>query len=188
MVWITTVAPEDATGELAESYAWQSRRLGSPTVFTTLGSHEPPLVQARLVLYKATEGASSAVTPAQRTLAGHVVSVLNRTPHCASRSRIKLLELGWTREELAKVEDGDDSALAPADAAIVAYARVLTLDPGAVREEHLEALRAAGLGDHEIVDINAQVAHLNYTNRVANGLGLLDEVDESFPAFLTVPT
>lgn len=187
MVWITTISPEDATGELAQSYDWQSQRLGRPTVFTQLGSLEPPLVNARLVLYKATEGASSALTAAQRTLAGHVVSVLNRTPHCASRSRIKLLDLGWAPATIAAVEAGDDGGLEPAEAALVAYARVLTLDPGGVTEGHLDALRTAGFGDHEIVDLNAQIAHLNYTNRVANGLGLLDEVASDFPAFETVP-
>lgn len=187
MAWITTISPEDATGELAESYAWQASRLGRPTDFTQLGSLEPPLVHARLVLYKATEANGSALTVEQRTLAGHVVSVLNRTPHCASRSRIKLLELGWEPEAVTRVENGDDSGLGPAEAAIVTYARVLTTDPGAVTEAHLEALRSVGFGDHEIVAINAQVAHLNYTNRVANGLGLLEEVRPDFPAFQTVP-
>ena len=51
----------------------------------------------------------------------------------------------------------------------------------------MQALRDAGFGDHEIVDANAQAAHLAYTNRVANGLGLRDEVAEDFPAFATVP-
>jgi hypothetical protein len=37
------------------------------------------------------------------------------------------------------------------------------------------SLRAAGFGDLEILDANNQCAHLNYTNRVANGLGLLHE-------------
>lgn len=187
MVWITIISPEDATGDLAQSYAWQSKRLGRPTVFTQLGSLEPPLVSARLTLYKATEGASSALTASQRALVGHVVSVLNRTPHCASRSRIKLLELGWTPEAISAVEAGDDSDLDPADAALVTYARVLTADPGGVTEGHLDELRAAGFGDHEIVHANAQIAHLNYTNRVANGLGLLEEVAPDFQAFETVP-
>lgn len=187
MSWIRTIAPEDATGELAESYAWQARRLGRPTEFTQLGSLQPALVGARLSLYRATENGTSALTALQRTLVGHVVSVLNRTPHCASRSRIKVLALGLAPEILAQVEAGDDSALPEADRALVAYARKLTLTPGDVVEADVRALRAAGFGDEEIVDANAQVAHLSYTNRVANGLGLRDEVPAEFPAFATVP-
>jgi len=115
------------------------------------------------------------------------VSVANQTPHCVSRSHIKLLEQGFTAEQLARIEAGDDSDLDAVETALVAYARKLTLTPGAVTEQDVQALRAVGLGDHEIVDANAQVAHLNYTNRVANGLGLLDEVAPDFPASATVP-
>jgi uncharacterized peroxidase-related enzyme len=187
MVWIRTVPPEEAEGRLAESYAWQAERLGRPTEFTQLGSLEPELVHARLVLYKATEGATSALTVRQRTLAGHITSVLNRTPHCASRSSIKLRELGFTEAEIVAAESGRYDELVPEEAAVARYAAKLTLEPGAIVVEDVTALRAAGLGDHEIVDLNAQVAHLNYTNRVANGLGLLDEVPSDFPAFATVP-
>jgi hypothetical protein len=36
-------------------------------------------------------------------------------------------------------------------------------------------LRAQGFDDLDILDANNQCAHLNYTNRVANGLGLFTE-------------
>jgi alkylhydroperoxidase family enzyme len=42
-------------------------------------------------------------------------------------------------------------------------------------ESDVQALRAAGFEDLDILDANNQCAHLNYTNRVANGLGLLTE-------------
>lgn len=187
MPWIETVPPEDATGRLAEAYAWQAQRLGRPTEFTQLGSLEPELVHARLVLYKASERASSTLTARQRTLAGHVASVVNRTPHCASRSAIKLRELGVDDAQLAALEAGEYDALPEPEAAIARYADKLTRDPGAIERADVDALRAAGLGDHEILDVNNQVAHLNYTNRVANGLGLLTEVEADFPAFDTVP-
>jgi uncharacterized peroxidase-related enzyme len=117
-----------------------------------------------------------------------VASAVNRTPHCTSRSRIKLLELGLRAEEIDAVEGGTFDRLAAADAAVARYADKLTRDPGAIGPADIDELRAAGLGDHEILDLNNQVAHLNYTNRVANGLGLLTEVEADFPAFDTVPT
>ena len=52
---------------------------------------------------------------------------------------------------------------------------------------HVEALRAAGFDDLAIVDINAQCAHLNYVNRVANGLGIHTIVDPDFPAYAAIP-
>jgi uncharacterized peroxidase-related enzyme len=187
MAWIRTIPPEDAEGRLAEAYQWQAERLGRPTEFTQLGSLEPEIVHARLAMYKATENASSRLTARQRNIAGHVVSVVNRTPHCASRSRIKLLELGLSPELLAAVEGGRYDELPSEEAAVARYADKLTRDPGAVAETDIDELRAAGLDDHEILDANSQIAHLNYVNRVANGLGLLDEVPSDYPAFATVP-
>lgn len=187
MPWISTVPPEEATGRLAEAYEWQAKRLGEPTEFTVLGSLEPDLVYARLQLYKASERASSKLTERQRTLAGHVASAVNETPHCTSRSVIKLRELGYSEPELAEIEAGRYGSLSPEEAAVAIYADKLTRSPGAIVEADIEALRTAGLGDHEILDLNNQVAHLNYTNRVANGLGLRTIVAADFPAFETVP-
>ncbi len=187
MPWIEIIAPDDATGRLAEAYQWQAQRLGQPTEFTQLGSLEPEIVHARLVLYKATENTSSRLSDRQRNLAGHVTSVVNRTPHCTSRSRIKLLQLGIDGDLLDAVEELRYEGLPPEEAAVARYAELLTRDPGAITIDDIQDLRRVGLGDHEILDVNNQVAHLNYTNRVANGLGLLSEVASDFPAFDTVP-
>jgi uncharacterized peroxidase-related enzyme len=170
MPWIRTIEPEAATGRLAEVYGWQSSKLGRPTEFTQLGSLDPEVVHARLVLYKSSEGVASALTSRQKQLIAYLTSVLNATPHCASLSRPQL------DEGLVVVLDARDyDTLEPVDAAIARYVQKLTLRPGEMTEADVDALRAVGLGDLEILDANNQCAHLNYTNRVANGLGLLHE-------------
>jgi uncharacterized peroxidase-related enzyme len=170
MPWIRMIDPDDATGRLAEVYGWQSAKLGRPTEFTQLGSLDPEVVNARLVLYKASEGVASALTPRQKQLIAYLTSVLNATPHCASLSRAQL-----DGDLVGILDRRDYSALDAVDAAIARYVEVLTLRPQDVTESHVEALREAGLGDLEILDVNNQCAHMNYTNRVANGLGLLHE-------------
>jgi uncharacterized peroxidase-related enzyme len=170
MPWVRTIDPDDAEGRLAEAYAWQSQKLGRPTEFTQLGSLDPEVVHARLALYRASENVPSRLTAEQRTMIGYLTSVLNQTPHCASLSRPRLP--GATVEALDRQ---DYDALPPADAALARYTHKLTLAPGTMTEADIGALRAAGLGDLEILDANNQCAHLNYTNRVANGLGLLHE-------------
>jgi uncharacterized peroxidase-related enzyme len=170
MSWIRTIDPDDAEGRLADAYGWQSKKLGRPTEFTQLGSLDPEVVHARLLLYRASENVPSALTPEQRTLIGHLTSVLNATPHCASLSRPRL-----PAAMVDALERQDYAALAPADAALARYTHKLTLAPGTVTQADVDALRAAGFGDLEILDANNQCAHLNYTNRVANGLGLLHE-------------
>jgi uncharacterized peroxidase-related enzyme len=176
MVWIHTVAPEDARERLAEAYNWQARSLGRPTEFTQLGSLDPEVVMARLTLYRASERVPSRLTPRQKLLIAYLTSVLNVTPHCASLARTQLLADGAHGLELLDALDRRDyAALGAQDAALARYTEQLTLRPGAVHAADVDALRAVGFDDLDILDANNQCAHLNYTNRVANGLGLLSE-------------
>ncbi len=175
MPWIQTIDPHDATGRLAEVYGWQSAKLGRPTEFTQLGSLDPEVVNARLVLYKASEGVTSALTPRQKQLIAYLTSVLNATPHCASLSRSQLDLIDGGTDLVGILDRRDYGALDEVDAAIARYVEVLTVRPGDMSESHVDALRQVGLGDLEVLDVNNQCAHMNYTNRVANGLGLLHE-------------
>jgi uncharacterized peroxidase-related enzyme len=52
------------------------------------------------------------------------------------------------------------------------YAIKLTQTPAEMVESDLAPLRAAGLTDRDIVDLNQVVAYFNYVNRVADGLGV----------------
>ncbi len=174
MVWIHTIEPDAADGRLAEAYAWQARKLGRPTEFTQLGSLAPEVVHARLILYRASEGVPSRLTGAQKLLISYLTSILNATPHCASLARTELCR----QDEGALVEALDArqySRLSAADAELARYVEKLTLRPGEIVADDVVALRAVGFGDLDILDANNQCAHLNYTNRVANGLGLLSE-------------
>jgi uncharacterized peroxidase-related enzyme len=186
-MWIKTVPVEEATGRLKEAYDWQSKSLGKPTEFTLLGSLDPGIVHARLGLYRASEKCPSALTPRQRTVIGYVTSVLNETPYCSSQIKLKLVELGFTADEVMAIDEGNYEALAPEEAAVARFAAKLTKEPGAVRESDVDELRAVGLGDLEILDANNMCAHLNYVNRIANGLGLKHEVGQEFQAFAAIP-
>jgi len=55
----------------------------------------------------------------------------------------------------------------------------LTSDPSSLVREDLEPLRAQGLDDRAIVDLNQVVAYFNYVNRVAEGLGV--ELESRWP-------
>jgi uncharacterized peroxidase-related enzyme len=187
MPWIRTIDPADATGTLAAAYDRQARSLGHPTEFTQLGSLAPDVVAARLELYRASERLESGISGFQKVLVAYVVSVQNRTPHCASQVRLKVAELGGSDALVAALDDARYDVLAPADAALARYAHKLTRDPGGIEEADIDALRAAGFGDLEILDANNQAAHLNYVNRIANGLGLREEVDATFRAFAAIP-
>ncbi len=188
-MWISTIPYEEADEELKASYDRQSVALGEPTEMTLAGSLHPPLVAARLDLYAATERCPSQLTARQRALVAFVTSALNSTVYCMSQVSIKLRETGLSNDVIAALaEDPLGVELSAADAELVRHTVKLTEDPGAITEGDVDRLRAVGFGDLEILDANSQCAHLNYVNRVVNGLGITTVVDPDFPAFAAVPT
>jgi len=190
-MWISTIPYEEAEGELREQYERQARALGSPTEMTMAGSLHPAVVAARLDLYAATERCPSRLTPHQRNLISFVTSAINSTVHCMSQVTVKLRETGLDDSDIAALAADPDAFeeldLDAADAAVVRYAVKLTREPGAVGSADIDDLRKAGFDDLDILDANAQCAHLNYVNRVAMGLGIHSVVDPDFPAYDAIP-
>jgi uncharacterized peroxidase-related enzyme len=187
MVWIDTVEPSAANGRLKEAYDWQSKSLGRPTEFTQLGSLDAEVVHARLILYRATENVPSNLTFRQRELISYLTSILNSTPHCSALSRTQLRKVG--EDELIAVLDSREyDRLEAADAALARYVHKVTLAPGEVTKADIDELRAVGFNDLDILDANNHTAHLNYTNRVANGLGLVTEPIEEERSKERVPS
>ena len=68
-----------------------------------------------------------------------------------------------------------EAPLPPPDRAIVAYALKLTRTPRAMARADVDGLRAHGLTDAEIFEVAFVTAYFNYTNRVAEGLGVEPE-------------
>jgi uncharacterized peroxidase-related enzyme len=52
------------------------------------------------------------------------------------------------------------------------YVVKLTRSPGDMVRDDVEALRAAGFTDRDILDIAAVTAYYAYVNRIADGLGV----------------
>jgi uncharacterized peroxidase-related enzyme len=79
---------------------------------------------------------------------------------------------GAQREALlaALARDWRSAPLAPADAALCAYAEKLTLTPRAMVEGDVAALRSAGFDDAAIHHAVQVVAYFNYINRIADAV------------------
>src|SRR5258708_1034425 len=130
---------------------------------------------ARLSLYRASENVPSRLTLLQKLLIRYLTSSLNATPHCASLARNQLSAVPGGAVLLEALDADDYAALDAPDEALARYVSKLTLHPGDIVLADIDALRACGFDDLDILDANNQCAHLNYTNRIANGLGLLTE-------------
>ena len=55
---------------------------------------------------------------------------------------------------------------------LMRYTQKLTLTPGAIVKADIEAMRAAGAEDWEILEVNQTCAVFNYSNRSLSGLGV----------------
>ena len=58
---------------------------------------------------------------------------------------------------------------------MLAYAVKLTQAPGEMTAADVEALRAAGFSDRDVLDIAEVTAYYAYANRIADGLGVPSE-------------
>ena len=70
-----------------------------------------------------------------------------------------------------------EEAFEAAELAMLRYAGKLTLEPAAMVEDDLAAMRACGVDDGAILEVNQICGYFNYVNRLLNGLGVTLEGD-----------
>jgi len=58
---------------------------------------------------------------------------------------------------------------------MLTYTEKLTRSPGDMAKSDIEALGEAGFSDTDILHITEVVAYYAYANRIADGLGIIDE-------------
>lgn len=62
---------------------------------------------------------------------------------------------------------------------MVRHAEKLTKTPGAIERSDVEALRAVGFTDEDVLAITEVVAYYAYANRIADGLGVEVEPEDA---------
>ena len=176
--WIETVGREDAGSELAAAYDEVCRADGSVhNIYQAFASRPDLLVLAdrffRALLHNPQRSLEDWM---QEVVATHV-AILCGCRYAKEHHGANLMSLLGDRKQgramLAALEAGEVPSGADARLrAILAYTRKLTLEPAAMAEEDVAALRAAGLGDAEIFEVNQIAAHFAYWSRMLNGLGV----------------
>jgi uncharacterized peroxidase-related enzyme len=69
-------------------------------------------------------------------------------------------------------EDYRSSGLTSREVALLDFAVKLTKHPSGVRRDDLDALRACGFTDDQLVDAVHCISYFNFINRVLDGLGV----------------
>jgi uncharacterized peroxidase-related enzyme len=170
---ITMVDPETAAGAAGELLAAVRARLGAIPNFTRVLAQSPKALEGFLGLYGASGG--FALDEATRERIALAVAEGNACEYCLSAHTAIGRRAGLTNEEMLLNRRGASGE--PKAAAAVAFAKALNENMGDVTAAELDAARAAGLSDRELVEIIALVALNGFTNL----LGKAARVDIDFP-------
>lgn len=180
--------PDAAEGRLKTLY----ERIKGPDerVDNILVAHSlrPASLEGHMALYKNVLHHSANQTPKWLLEAvGVYVSMLNHCTYCVDHHYEGLKRLLGDDERASRIKDSLSAAhgskniesayLSSKEIAALHYARVLTTAPASITKVHIDALRAAGIEDGEILEINQVAAYFSYANRTVLGLGVTSEGD-----------
>ena len=179
MPYIKVISPEHASGKLAKIYQLVSGPGGQVDNVLQIHSLRPHSLEGHMAIYKAALHHPRNKLPTWFLESiGVLVSLLNNCAYCARHHGVGL-------ERLLKKEEGNyeeyraqldqeqpGKPFTPAEQAALAYARKLTVDPGAIGQADIDSLKATGLKDGQILEINQVAAYFAYANRTVTGLGV----------------
>jgi uncharacterized peroxidase-related enzyme len=182
MPYIKVIDPDHATGRLAKIYGRVRGPGGQVDNVLQIHSLRPHTLEGHMALYKAALHHPGNTFPVWfLECIGVLVSLLNDCDYCARHH-------GAGLKRLLRAEDKDyhayreqldaDRPGAPftrKEQAALEYARKLTLQPGAIGRQDIEALRKAGLSDGQILEVNQVSGYFAYANRTVTGLGVETE-------------
>ncbi|MEX0299153.1 MAG: carboxymuconolactone decarboxylase family protein [Kordiimonas sp.] len=188
MAWIKTIGYEDAKGKLKAIYD----RVKGPdnNIDNILMAHSlrPHTLEGHMTLYKyVLHHPQNKIPKWLLEAVGTYVSILNECSYCIehhfqglrrlvdddvrSNSMRTAFEAGETQPLL------DAGHIDMRDKAALDYAARLTTKPTSITPTHLDEMRAAGLDDGEILEINQVAAYFGYANRTVLGLGINTDGD-----------
>lgn len=169
--WLPVVDPAAASAEqLAVLDASHPKARSSD--FYLLLAHQPRVLAERSQAFNAIMYAPGGLGRAERELATTAVSVVNRCVYCASVHAQRYEQLARRQAVIAQLfTDVDTAGTTPRERAIVRAAVALTRAPVRFGPDQIQALRAAGLSDLEVLDTLHATALFAWANRLMLNLG-----------------
>ena len=178
IAWIQTIPPDEATGALASAYADAVTPHGTVDNVMQAHSLRPHTMQGHMALYRAVLHHPENTMPLWFLEAiGVFTSLLNEceysfTHHCANMRRLLKDDKRSDAIEASLRGQTPETAFSGKELALMRYTGKLTSSPGAVQADDVEAAKAEGATDGEILEVNQVCAYFCYSNRLLNGLGV----------------
>lgn len=183
MSWIKHIPYDQAEGKLLKLY----KRVTGPdkNVDNIMLAHSlrPHSMEGHMVLYKnVLHHTGNSIPKWFLEAMGVLTSMLNGCDYCvehhfsgmarlvADEGRAQKLRSALASEQFTGIFSEQQTAA-------LIYTKKLTCQPSKMNEQDVEALRATGIDDGEILEINQVVAYFNYANRTVLGLGVHTDGD-----------
>ena len=177
MSWIETIGYESSGGRLRRIYDRVRGPDGQIDNILRLHSLRPHTLESHLALYKSALHHTGNHLPIWLLEAiGTYVSFLNGCDYCLEHHFEGLRRLLADDERATQMRSAMETGnLATGfdnrEVEILRYAERLTREPAVIAEDDIERLRAVGLQDGEILEVNQVTAYFAYANRTVQGLG-----------------
>lgn len=173
MARIEPLKPEQAEGKAAELLGVVRKKLGgTPNLLTTM-ARAPAVLEGYLGLSGALGGGR--LSAGLREQVAMAIAGVNSCEYCASAHTAIGKKAGVREEELARSLEGEPSD--PRAAAAVRFVRTVVEKRGWVSDAEVEAVRAAGFDDGEILELIGAVA----LNTLTNYVNHIAQTDVDFP-------
>ncbi len=178
MSWIKVIPFEEATGKLKAIY----KKIKGPNnqIDNVLSIHSlrPHTLMGHMSLYKnALHHTNNTFPNWYLELLGTYTSFINNCDYCYKHHFTGMKRFLNDDEKALSLKfhmenDSLSDVLTEKEFALVNYAKLLTLDPKSLTEEHIQLLKKLGITDGEILEVNQVVSYFNYANRTVLGLGV----------------
>jgi len=181
--WIKMISDEDADETLTA--ALDNARTPHGTVDNVMRVHSlrPSTMNGHVALYRACLHDRNNTLPTwlQEVISSYV-STLNECPYSYANHWSNARHLISDDAKADRIENAlrarrPQDVFDGAELALLQYTEKLTLTPGQITKEHVQALKDAGLDDGEILEANQIIGYFNYANRLLNGLGVTTDGD-----------
>ncbi|HTS90245.1 MAG TPA: hypothetical protein VMG41_17265 [Gemmatimonadales bacterium] len=165
---VQPVDPTQAVGLAKTLLERLQRRIGPIPQNVLIVANSRSALQGYLSFFGALRNASIPAKVCEQV--GLLMSELNGSPFDRAQHAMAARRMGLPESEIESAARGRSST--PKAAAALTFARALVESHGQVREEDLEAIRAAGYSDGQIIELIGLVALNTFANYVANATGL----------------
>ena len=175
-MYVKTITPDEATGEVAELYNAEIAAMGTVMQATSCWSARPDmLLPIERLLHQMRDGFSLGLLNFR--LITFIAAKYVPSSYCSHVYFRSLSGMLGRNQVLAIHRDYRNAGLTAQQVEMLAYAEQITRDASKITEVDIARLRAVGFTDLNIADIALAAAYRNFMSRYFDAIGATAEPD-----------